>query len=269
MASVGLALLVLSGCLWLGLRRLEQTSLYHPERSLMLTPAAFGLKFEEVELITSDGLRLQGWFVPGQDDHPILLFLHGNGGNISHRVEKLRILRATGASVLVVDYRGYGKSSGRPTEEGTYRDAEAAYDYLTNSRGISPDRIIAHGESLGGAVALELTLRRPCGGLILESAFTSTVDMGRRAFPYLPVAWIVRYRYDNLSKIAKVGRPVLILHSPEDDIIPFEMGRRLFETADEPKRFVRLRGDHNSGFLSSEPEYRRAIEDFLRTLPGT
>ncbi|MBI5883534.1 MAG: alpha/beta hydrolase [Elusimicrobia bacterium] len=253
---------------WLGLRWFERANLYHASSSLDTDPASVGLAFEEVLARTEDGESLHGWFVDNGPASPVMVVSHGNGGNISVRLDKLLIFRGAGASVLLYDYRGYGLSTGRPSEEGTYRDADAVYEWLT-ARGVAPGRIVFYGESLGGAVALESSLRRPCAGLVLDSAFTSTVAMGKRLFPMLPVGWIVRYRYDNLSKIPRVRVPILVLHSPNDDIVPFDMGRTLFHAAPEPKTFFEMKGDHNDGFLETGPAYGEAIRSFLRSLGRT
>src|SRR5581483_4444145 len=188
---------------WLGIRWLEQALVYHPDRNLSMIPNSFGLPFEELRLTAEDGASIHGWFLPAPSSKPgyAILFCHGNAGNISHRLTKSRLLRPLGLAILLFDYRGYGRSEGTPSEEGTYWDAEAAYRYLVDKKGYSPDRIVLYGESLGAAVALELALRRASRALILESPFTSVPDMGQRIFPYLPLRWLLRYRYDNLAKI--------------------------------------------------------------------
>lgn len=252
------------GLLWLGLRWFERANLYFPQKSLEGGPGSFNLHFEDLSLVARDGTTLHGWFVPLKPESPVVIFCHGNGGNISHRLDKLMTLRHAGASVLMFDYRGYGKSRGRPDEEGLYQDAEAAYDWLVNAKKIPPQKIIAHGESLGGAVALELTRRKEAAGLILESTFTSIVDMGREVYPFLPVKFLAHSRYDNLSKIGKVSCPILIMHSPQDDIVPFAMGRRLYEAAPEPKTFFEMRGSHNEGFLDIGRAYGEALARFLK-----
>jgi len=237
---------------------------YFPARELDGgTPARIGLAYEEVQLRTSDGVRLRGWFVPGRPERPTLLFLHGNGGNISHRLDKLAILHELGVSVLLVDYRGYGLSEGEPSEDGTYRDADAAYDWLLR-RGTQPSSLVVYGESLGGGVATNLAARRAVGGLILESAPTNVPDVARAHYPLLPAGLLLSVRYDSLAKIASVGVPLLILHSSEDEIVPFEMAERLFQAARPPKRLVRLRGGHNDGFLATTDTYTAALRTFLQ-----
>jgi len=251
---------------WIFLRWFERANLYFPSRDLTVHPGSLGFKYEELNLKTEDGASIFGWYVPASPASPVMLVSHGNAGNISDRLDKLAIFRGAGASVLFYDYRGYGRSSGSASEEGTYRDAESAYRWLTAVKGVPPKRIVLYGESLGSAVAVELALRREAGGLILESGFTSTEDMARIVFPFLPARWLVRFRYDSLSKISKVRCPVLVMHSPQDDIVPFEMGRRLFAAAPQPKIFFEMKGGHNEGFLDTGPAYGQAIRRFLESL---
>ncbi|MFA6004849.1 MAG: alpha/beta hydrolase, partial [Elusimicrobiota bacterium] len=213
---------------WLGLRWFERANLYFPKRQMDSDPGLIGLGFEDLRLAAEDGTALHAWFVPLEADSPVILFCHGNGGNISFRLDKLLRLRQAGASVLLFDYRGYGRSAGRPSEQGTYQDAQAAYRWLTETRGLPARRIVIHGESLGGAVAMELAGRCPSAGLILESTFTSVIELGRQIFPFLPLNMMIRFRYDTLSKISRLDRPLLVMHSPEDDMIPYGMGQKLF-----------------------------------------
>lgn len=252
--------------LWLGLRWFERANLYFPSRGMEADPGRIGLPFEDLRLTADDGTLVTAWFIPLKLDSPVILFCHGNGGNMSHRLDKLSLLRGAGASVLMFDYRGYGQSAGRPSEQGTYLDAEAAYRWLTENKKVPPRRIVIHGESLGAAVALELALRRPAAGLILESPFTSVVEMGQRIFPFLPVKLLVRFRYDNLAKIGRIRCPLLIMHSPSDDIVPYDMGRRLFTAAPQPKAFLEMRGSHNEGFLDTGEGYPASIRKFLSSL---
>lgn len=259
-AKVAVALVLF----WTLLRLFEHANLYFPSRQLHALPKTYGMEFEEVRLETSDRVRLHGWFVPGSSGGWVLLFCHGNGGNISDRVEKLKLFHDIGLSTFIFDYRGYGLSSGWPTEKGTYRDGEAAYRYLTETKGIRPERIVLYGESLGAAIAIELASRLPAGALVAESAFTSVVEMGRRVFPFLPVRWMVHFKYDNLAKISKVGMPALFLHSPQDDIVPYDMAETLFRAAPDPKELVQLKGGHNDGFLETGRAYPQSIRDFLK-----
>ena len=249
---------------------LFQSSCVHlpniPGRQLVATPKQAGLDYETVSLVTADGVKLHGWFVPAQQARRTVLFFHGNAGNISHRLENLAIFHQLGLNTLIIDYRGYGLSEGRPSETGLYRDAEAALQYLQETRGISAADIIVFGHSLGGAVAAWLAARHPLGALIIESSFTSIPAIAADLYPWLPARWLTRLHYDTLGNLQAVSSPVLIIHSPEDEIIPFHHGRRLFEVANPPKQFLEIRGDHNSGFLQSRLRYKNGIANFLNLL---
>lgn len=249
----------------LGVRWFEKANIYFPSRAMTAHPGSYGLKYEELEVRASDGPVIHGWYVENKPESPVLLVSHGNAGNISNRMDKLLVFRSAGASVLLYDYRGYGRSAGSPSETGTYEDGEAAWRWLVETRKVPPERIVFYGESLGAAVAVELATRHKAGGLILDSAFTSIGDMGKTIFPFLPVRWIVRLKYDSLAKAPKVACPVLVMHSAQDDIVPYWMGRKLFEELKEPKVFLEMRGDHNEGFLTTGPPYLDAIRAFLKT----
>ncbi len=256
----------------LSLDRFEQAMLYHPSREFSVLPRTFRMPSEEVSLAPEPAISLHGWFLPAVDGPLadrglVLLYCHGNGGNVSNRVHKSNVFHKLGLSVLVFDYRGFGKSTGSPDEAGTYRDGEAAYKFLTGKKGFPPERIILYGESLGNGVSLELARKRRSAALIVDSAFTSIPDMALEVFPWLPVRPWIRNRYDNLAKIGGVGRPVLVMHSPEDQVIPFEMGKRLFAAAAEPKAFLEMQGGHDEGYIDSSPRYERAISDLLKGLP--
>ena len=227
------------------------------------TPAALQLAFEDVTLQASDGVGLHAWYVPAPGAVSTLLFLHGNAGNISHRLDKLAVLNDLGTNVMLLDYRGYGSSQGVPDEAGTYRDAEAAYTWLRD-RGVAPAQLVVYGESLGGPIATDLAARLPVGGLILESAPSSILDVARYHYPWLPVALFLSVRYDALAKIGRVTAPLLILHSRDDEIVPFAMAEQLYAAAPSPKRLVALRGAHNDNFIVSADTYRAALDDFLR-----
>ena len=192
----------------------------------------------------------------------VILHNHGNAGNIGHRVDELALMSEAGFDVLIYDYRGYGQSEGSPTEKGTYADAAAAYGYLTEVKGIAPESILLFGESLGAAVAVQLAASVPAGGLALMGAFTSVVDMARVYYPILPARWLVRYRYDSLSKLPGLKLPVLVMHSEEDDIVPVEMGRRLFEAAKEPKILALLKGGHNDVFYVDGERIAASLRTF-------
>lgn len=236
-----------------------------PGRELDATPEAIGLPFEDVTLEASDGVSIHGWFVPGESER-VLLYFHGNAGNISHRLYSIREWRELGLSVFIIDYRGYGQSEGKPTEQGLYRDGTAAWQYLTGNRGIAPDDIVVFGRSLGGSVAAWLAARENPAALIVESSFTSVPDIGQDAYPWLPVRWLSRFKHATRDHVSKAAMPVLVVHSRDDEIIPFHHGEAIFEAANEPKTFLEIRGGHNDGHALSGAVYRDGMMDFLNSL---
>jgi fermentation-respiration switch protein FrsA (DUF1100 family) len=265
-----LTLLLIALLIWcafaLYLFILQPRLLYYPDlpgRGIVATPVDIGLDYEAVTLTTADGVHLAGWSVPHPQARATLLFLHGNAGNISHRLDSIRLFHDLGLAVFIIDYRGYGESEGRPTEDGTYRDAAAAWDYLVEQRQLAPRQIVLFGRSLGGAVAADLASRTQPAALIIESTFTSVPDMAATLYPWLPVRWLSRFRYDTGAKLAAIAAPLLIAHSADDEIIPYAHGRRLFELARRPKQFLELRGGHNDGFLVSGEHYVSSLDAFL------
>jgi len=238
---------------------------YYPEigREVAVTPKSYGLPFDPVEIRTGDGETLQAWWVPAVDARGTVLFFHGNAGNISHRLDYLLMFHRLRFSTLIVDYRGYGKSTGTPSEEGTYRDAEAAWDYLRDARQVKPQDAVIAGESLGGAVAAWLAARIGPRAVLLFSTFTSATDLGAEIYWFLPVRLISRVGYDNLENLKRVRAPVFIAHSREDDVVPFAHGKKLFESANEPKAFLEMSGGHNEGFVFARPEWVAQLAAFL------
>ena len=237
-----------------------------PGRELQATPADVGLRYEDVRLTASDGVELHGWFVPaGGDARGTLLFFHGNAGNISHRLESIRQFHDLGLDVLIVDYRGYGQSEGSPSEQGTYRDAEAAWEYLTEERDVAPSRLVVFGRSVGGAVGAWLAAHREPGALIVESSFSSLPALAAELYWFLPVRWLARFRYPTAEYVAAAGCPVLVIHSRDDDIVPFHHGRTIYEAAGEPRRFLELSGPHNGAHVLSEERYLEGLDEFLKT----
>lgn len=238
---------------------------FYPEtgREITTTPSQVGLAYEDIHLKTSDGISLHGWYIPAPQPRGTVLFLHGNAGNISHRLDSVQMFHRLVYSTLIFDYRGYGNSGGTPSEQGTYRDAEAAWRYLIEQRHIPSCRIILFGESLGGAVAAWLAARQKPAVLVIASGFTSVPDFAQHIYPYLPVRWLARIRYDTRENLRSVAAPVLIAHSPEDEIIPFEHGRALFAAANPPKLFLELAGGHNDGFIFMRESWVRVLGDFL------
>lgn len=254
---------------------LMQSRLLHlpgvPGRSLDATPAAIGLNWEEVTLSAADGVKLHGWYLPApQAEHRTVdrtvLFLHGNAGNISHRLESLEIFHELGLATLIIDYRGYGRSEGKPSEAGLYRDADAAWHYLVEDRKIPPQRVIVFGRSLGAAVAAHLAAERPLGGLILESAFTSVPDRGAELYSIFPIRLLARIHYPTAEWVTQVRAPVLVIHSEEDELIPFHHGEAIYQAAPEPKQFLPIQGDHNSGFILSRPVYMEGLAQWFESL---
>jgi len=252
------------------LRWFEHSQVYHPDRVLVTTGAELGRPFEDVWFGADDGVKLNGWFFPANTNSPraqfALLVCHGNAGNITHRLDTCAALLATGVNVLLFDYRGYGRSTGRPSEDGTYRDAQAAYQWL-RLRGFQGTNIIVFGESLGGGVAAELAVREPVGGLVLQSTFTSVPDMAAELFPWFPARRLATIRYDTRSKLPRLHVPVLVMHSRVDEIVPFHHGQQNFATANQPKLFWELPAGHNNP-LADRKHFTDGLEQFLRMVTG-
>ena len=241
-----------------------------PGRALTASPGDIGLEYEEVYLTTSDNERLHGWYVPATNSKGVLLFFHGNAGNISHRLDSIGISHQLGLDTLIIDYRGYGQSTGKATEQGTYLDAQAAWNYLVDERGIPADQIIIFGRSLGGAVGAWLGAQHTPAAVIIESSFSSGVDMARRLYPFLPARLITRLRYPVAEYASRLDCPVLVVHSRDDEIIPFDMGQSIYAAVKQRKSFLELRGDHNKGIFISRQDYLRGPERLyrIRVWPG-
>jgi len=248
----------------------EECLIFVPSRYPSGNWHPLGVQCEDVAFATEDGVRLHGWYCPVLHPRGVFLMAHGNAGNITHRVDRIMAWqRSLNVSVFVFDYRGYGRSAGKPNERGVYNDARAAYRWLTTDQGIAPDDVVFFGESLGTAVVLQLALEVPPRALILESPFTSAVEVGQRAFPWLPVRWIMRNRFASIEKIGHYHGPLLIIHGTQDTVIPFAMGQTLFDRANEPKRFYAVAGaDHNDVAMTGGRPYMQAIDDFLREVAG-
>jgi fermentation-respiration switch protein FrsA (DUF1100 family) len=240
-----------------------------PSEQLVVSPGEVGFDFENVYITVEPGVTLHGWYFPLKNSKKTILFCHGNAGNISHRLETVKFLVDLGANVMLFDYRGYGNSTGKPSEEGVYADAEAVYRWLRETKQAAAADIVIFGRSLGGAVGIELATRVPCAGVIVESSFTSMVDMGKKMFPFVPVGGLLHYKFESLDKIGKLSCPVLVAHSPDDDLIPYEMGRRLFEAAHEPKQFVKLEGGHNELQYFNSQTYIDAVSGIIFGLSKT
>ncbi len=264
MVRTGALLLWMGIVLNLGGCRVDKSFIFFPEKEIEATPASLSLVFEDLYLKTRDGVLINAWFIPHPSAQTTLLWFHGNGGNISGRLDQLKRFHATlPAHILMVDYREYGRSGGVVSEEGTYRDAEAAYDYL-HARPHS-GKIIVYGQSLGAAVAVELTLRRPADALILEAPFLSIREMAKVHYGWLPVGGLITTKYDNIGKIGKVRIPLLILHGDQDETCPYEHGQRLFAAANTPKQFYTIRGSyHNNTYEVGGAAYFETLAEFVR-----
>lgn len=234
-----------------------------PGRQLEATPRDVNLAYEELHVRTADGETLHGWFIPAQQAGVTLLFCHGNAGNISHRLESIALFNSLGLNVLIFDYRGYGQSTGEVSEQGLYEDVAAMWRLLTDSKGMKPADIVLFGRSLGSAVASQLATKVRPGGVILESSFASVSAMAAKLYPFFPTRWLARYRLSNVRHVKAMQAPLLVIHSQDDEIIPFQQGEQVFAAAHEPKRFLRIHGSHNGGFLTSGRVYIDGIKGFL------
>jgi len=247
---------------------LQSKLIYFPSRGYSDTPADLGLEYEDLRLTASDGVKVAAWFVGHPNASASVIFLHGNAGNMSGRLDTLRVLHRAGFNVLMLDYRGYGESEGSPTEQGTYADVEAAWRHLTDVKGEPPRRIVLFGRSLGGAIAIESARRHEPGALVVDATFTNLHDIGRLHYPFLPVGWLLTYRYDSLEKVPHVRCPKLFIHAADDSLIPISNGRRLFEAAAEPKEFLETPGEHNTGGFEYSPEYTARTVSFINRAIG-
>lgn len=241
----------------------EKRGIYYPVKEISYTPAQVDIKYEDVFFQANDGIKLNGWFLSAPNPRGTLLFCHGNAGNIGHRLEIIKIFLMLNLNVFIFDYRGYGRSQGTPSELGLYRDAQAAFDYLVNQKEIDEDNIIIYGKSIGANVAVDLASKVKARALISESGFTSAVEMCKKLFPYLPVTWLISIEYDSLKKIKDITIPKLIIHSQDDEIIPFRQGEMLFQAAASPKEFYQMRGGHNEAVFLNKEAYRTRIDHFL------
>lgn len=268
-AAVMARLVVLAVALWFFARWFERRALYVPSRHLDASPADAGLAFEDVSFITEDAKLLHGWWIPHPDARGTMLICHGNGANIANRVGLCADLHRLRVNLFVFDYRGYGRSKGRPSEHGTYRDARAAYEVVRARHGDAEQPpVVVYGVSLGGAIAAQLALDKPLRGAIVESSFPSATEVRRHLYPWLPVGLLSRHRYDAASRWARSDVPKLFASSVNDTLIPFELGRRVYEAAAEPKQFVELRGSHDEGGWSESPAYWTEIERFVTRALG-
>jgi fermentation-respiration switch protein FrsA (DUF1100 family) len=248
------------------LRWFEQSQIYHPRAAWDFEPGELGRPYEDFFLTASDGVKLSAWYFPAdktakRKDWAITV-CHGNGGNISHRLQLTTLLLKLGVNVLQFDYRGYGRSGGKLSEEGTYLDAQASYHWLREQK-FAERRIVAFGESLGGAVACELASREIMGGLVLQSTFTSIAQMGAELFPWLPVRPLLSIKYDTVKTLPSVHVPVMVMHSKDDGLIRYSHAEKNFAAANEPKMFWEIRGGHNECQYLDREKIAEGMEKFL------
>lgn len=243
-------------------RYLENTSIFYPERLLTETPENLGLPFEDVTIGTRDHVKLHGWLIKAPSAKSTLIFFHGNAGNIGGRLGKIDLFHKIGINVLIIDYRGYGNSEGYPTEKGIYNDATAAYDYLLQRDDMRGQNIISYGASLGGAVAIDLAVKRPVSCVIVDSTFSSATDMAKRIYPFIP-SFLMKTKMDSISKIKNISAPILFIHSVEDQTVPFALGRKLYDAALKPKEFIEIIGTHTDGHIYDEEKIKNGIKAFL------
>ena len=268
--------LLLVGGLYLLLHSYEQSYVFHPTPTLTRTPQDIDLAFDSVILTTSDGVSIHGWFIPEHSAEeetataelaPCLLFFHGGDGNCSDRLQKIRLFHDLGLDVFIIDYRGYGKSGGTPSERGLSQDGVAAYSYVVEKRGVKPQRLYLYGEDLGAAVAIDLATKTHVAGLMTEAASASVIGEIEQAWPLIPWQYLLRNQFDSVSKMHDVHVPVLLIHSSDDDVVSFNDSRRLFALAHEPRQLVEIHGAHNDAFVHSFDTYYDAISQFVH--PGS
>lgn len=245
---------------------LQSRLVFFPSREDAGNPASVGLDYRDVFFEAFSGRSLHGWFIPAPDAEYTLLYCHGNAGNITHRLGPIRQFVDIGVSVFIFDYGGYGRSQGRPSETATYEDAAAAWAQLTEVEGVDPSSVILYGRSLGAAVAIDLATEVEPRALILESSFTSIPELGARIYPWLPVRFLARFRYNNSRKVTRIRVPKLFIHSLQDEIVPFGMGRRLYNRAAQPKQFLKIRGSHNESPATNAMDYENGVKSFIASL---
>lgn len=236
---------------------------FKPSRELTGTPSDFGLPYEDILLTTASGVRIHGWCLEPADAKKFILYFTGSIGNISHELSTMAFLVSLGAAVAIVDYPGFGRSQGHPSERGCYEAAEALWNYAVGVRGRRPEEIVFFGRSLGAAVAAWLAARCPGSALVCHSGFTSVPDVAASAYPVVPARYFCYIRFNTRKHLRRCNCPVLVLHSETDTVIPFRHGLQLFEAASEPKRFLRLYGDHYGNEWQVTPELRQALPAFL------
>ncbi|PHS56923.1 MAG: alpha/beta hydrolase [Sulfurimonas sp.] len=238
---------------------------YFPSKNINTNPEAIGLVYESIIFQADDKTKLHAWYIPKKGAKTTLLFLHGNGGNISHRLDSIKIFNSLEMNVFIFDYRGYGNSEGETNEQNTYDDARSAWNYLLNNKKIKAEDIIIFGRSLGGTIAANLASSLKAKAIILESTFTTAKEFASDVYPFVP-GFLVHFTYETTRYLKDINYPILIIHSEDDDIIPFKYAKAIFENANEPKKFVKIKGSHNYGFLQSKDIYLDALKNFLEKI---
>jgi hypothetical protein len=244
----------------------ERQLIYHPMTYPQgyWEPQSLGVSAEDIEFVAEDGVKLHGWYVQSPDAKATLLWFHGNAGNITHRLENIKLLESLKLNIFIFDYRGYGKSDGEPAEKGLYLDSQAAYNYLINEKNIAPEKLVLFGRSLGGVFAVDVAANNPAAGLILESVFTTAKDMAKAMFPVLPIGWAIRSKLDNVSRVPNLEIPKLILHGDRDEVVPYKLGRQVFSAAAEPKEFYAIKGaGHNDTIFAGGASYFSTLDKFI------
>ncbi|MCX7927629.1 MAG: alpha/beta hydrolase [Candidatus Omnitrophica bacterium] len=257
-------LIILVSLFLIYMRIFEYKSIFYPEKTIEFTPLGRGLNYEDIFFKTQDGLILNGWFIPAQNQDIVVLYFHGNAGNISHRIEVAKLFNERNFSFFIFDYRGFGRSQGSPSELGTYLDAIAAYEYLVKTKRIPPEKIVLYGKSLGAAVAIDLASKVKAGALISESGFSSIVNLAKDIYKFIPLWLFVTQKYDSLKKVGTITMPKLFIHSKNDEIVPFKHAQMLFTAAKEPKELYVMQGGHNDAFYIYNQECMLKISDFLK-----
>jgi fermentation-respiration switch protein FrsA (DUF1100 family) len=243
---------------------LEQKSLYHPYKEIPGTPRNLGIDYEDVNFKTSDGQTLNGWFIPVKSTEVTVLYCHGNAGNIYHRLHKVKFFHEMGVNFFIFDYRGYGKSTGSPSEKGLDKDAQAAYDYLASRSDVDKRKIVVYGKSLGGPVAAGLCNSRQACALILEGSFATVAQRAQQIYPFLPMKLLISQKYDTVFKVKNLRIPKLIAHGRQDEVIRFRHGEILFSAAAEPKQFLPFNGGHNDDVYVTSPAYKDDLSKFFK-----
>ena len=244
----------------------EKKIIFHPAKfpEGYWNPVSLGLKAQDISFQSVDGVNLHGWFVPTPGARATLLWFHGNAGNLSHRLDNIQRLLPLNLNIFIFDYRGYGKSEGEPDEKGIYKDSQAAYNMVLELEGVTVNSLFLFGRSLGGICATETALNNPARGLILESTFTSASDMSRKIIPLIPLGWAIRSKLDAINKVPELKLPKLFLHGDRDEVVPFDLGRKLYEGASDPKSFYIIQGaGHNDTYIMGGRDYYNALDRFI------